>query len=296
MVTHATPGIAHLRLRLASGAIDVRTVAGQETTVEVEVGGSGEAARELRASVREELRTRSDGDHDLIVEVPKRRWGLGLGHDLDVRIRVTAPDGSHLDAETASAGVEVTGKLGELATRTASGDVTASGRVQSLNAKSASGDVRTEHVGGEAKVRTTSGSVALGSVEGPAAVATVSGDASIGTVAGPLEVTVVSGDLEVGEAGAGVNVRTVSGDVRIDAVISGEVTLGSVSGDLSVGVRRGRRVWLDLTSRSGSTDSDLDAPDDEPSGGAAAADVTLRANSVSGDIRIHRERDAALGA
>jgi DUF4097 and DUF4098 domain-containing protein YvlB len=81
-------------------------------------------------------------------------------------------------------------------------------------------------------------------------------------------------------------VNTVSGDIRVDAVKQGNVTLGAVSGDIVVGVRRGSRLWVDAQSISGETESELELA------GTPVSDegplVELRAKTVSGDIRVVR--------
>ena len=59
----------------------------------------------------------------------------------------------------------------------------------------------------------------------------------------------------------------------------------SVSGDVEIAVARGTRVYLDISSTSGDTVSELDMSDPvdrwEP-------DLDLQVNTVSGDIRIVR--------
>ncbi|HVD29521.1 MAG TPA: hypothetical protein VNC79_13625, partial [Mycobacteriales bacterium] len=75
------------------------------------------------------------------------------------------------------------------------------------------------------------------------------------------------------------------GDVTVGAVTGGTVQVTTVSGDASVGVTPGLRVWLDLSSVSGRIVSQLD--DGGPAGDGPAA-LTLAMRSVSGDLRIHR--------
>ena len=67
-------------------------------------------------------------------------------------------------------------------------------------------------------------------------------------------------------------------------VEQGVVRLDSVSGDVSLGVRRGVAVWLDLDSASGHVRSDLGAAPDVPSDGRPV--LELRGRTVSGDLRV----------
>ena len=114
-----------------------------------------------------------------------------------------------------------------------------------------------------------------------------SGDVEIARVAGNTKIRTASGDVAVGEAGASIGIQTASGDQRIGSVTAGEVTMRSASGDLRVGIRRGSGVWVDASSMSGDTTSDLDI-------GRAGAEqrdgplVELRAQSMSGDIHVAR--------
>jgi hypothetical protein len=69
------------------------------------------------------------------------------------------------------------------------------------------------------------------------------------------------------------------------------VQVKTVSGDASVGVTPGLRVWLDLSSVSGRMGSELD--DDPADDGPPQLTLTMR--SVSGDLRIHRTAGAPVG-
>lgn len=265
--TFTTSEPPDIEARLHGGTLRVETGAAGLTTVEVRP--LNDAAAELLGEVRiEERAARS-----VVVEVPDRR-GSGFlfrsGPEFDVR--VTCPHGATLDARTASADVYARGRYASVRARTASGDVEVDEVERTLEVHSASGDV---------EVR------AAGSAE----LATTSGDVRVDEVHGALRAQLVSGDLTVGDARAAVEANTVSGDQRIDAVQRGLVALRSVSGDVSVAVRRGARVWLDVRSMSGDTDSELDMTGDEVTSGEAQ--VELRITTVSGDVSIRR---AALPA
>jgi DUF4097 and DUF4098 domain-containing protein YvlB len=112
-----------------------------------------------------------------------------------------------------------------------------------------------------------------------------SGDLTAQTVNGEVTAHAASGDVEIEQAGAGVNATTASGDIRIGAASRGAIRANTVSGDVSVGVIAGTGVWLDLTTMSGSTRSDLAMEDTTP---AATQDLSLQVRTVSGDIDVHR--------
>ena len=125
----------------------------------------------------------------------------------------------------------------------------------------------------------------VGAVGGALRVKTGSGDVSADTVSGPVSVKVASGDVRIAALSGAIEVSSASGDIGLGAVHSGEVKINSASGDVSVGVPTGTSVWLDLSTVSGSTNSDLAMTGAAPEGGAA---LTLRVHTVSGDISVRR--------
>ena len=104
----------------------------------------------------------------------------------------------------------------------------------------------------------------------------------------------VSGDITIGEAYDNVNANTVSGDQELGAVMTGIVAAHSVSGDVTIAVRRGSRAFLDCKTVSGDTSSELELTADAPAGDGPL--VEIRAKTVSGDIRITRAAAPATSA
>jgi DUF4097 and DUF4098 domain-containing protein YvlB len=263
-----TPGALTLDLRVPSGEISLESVDGEETTVELDATSWSEEVRDLVDGARIELRQRGGG-HEVIVDVPRKRRGLGLIFDrADFRLRVTAPHGADVQVATASADVDGRGRFGALKAELASGDLRFADLAGPADVKSASGDVSLELIGGEARIATASGDVRIGHVEGQATIRSA------------------SGDVMVDEAESSVTVQTASGDQRLGSVASGRVMMQSASGDQTVGIRRGSRVHIDARTMSGDTSSELDIED-----APAISDgpqVELRATAMSGDIRILR--------
>jgi hypothetical protein len=166
----------------------------------------------------------------------------------------------------------------------ASGPSTLRGRLGAVTSTSSSGDLDVEHCTA-LQARSASGDVRAGRVDGASDVGNASGDVRITDAGGPVQVRTASGDLLVGTAATDVTARTASGDVRIDTAASGTLRLKTVSGDATVGVAPGLRIWLDLQTVSGRLRSDL--PEDAPeAGGAAQLSISLQ--SVSGDLRLRR--------
>ena len=165
------------------------------------------------------------------------------------RVTVRTPHGARVDVEAAAA------------------DLTARGRYAEVGANSASGRMRVD------------------AVDGAVVVAGASGDIEIASAGGDVDVRTVSGDVAIGSVGGGLRLETVSGDARADSIAGPAISANSVSGDLRLGVREGSSVFLDVSSLSGHTVSELEAADGPAADGET---VEVRARSVSGDIRIVR--------
>ena len=268
---HAVTGELLLRLHLPAGRIEITTWDEPAAEVEVQPLDDTPAAAELAASVTQRLRERPGG-HELLVETPGRRGLLGFRREPELRFTISVPHGSHVDAETASADIDVRGQIGDADLRTASGDVAL------------------EEATGDVAIKAVSGDVRLGSAAGKARVNTVSGDVELESVGGDAIINLVSGDVRVHEAASSIEVKSVSGDVDLESVRRGEVRLQSVSGDLKIAVVRGARLWMDVSSLSGDTTSDLDVSD---AGSAGDVELRVRANSTSGDIRLVRSQRAS---
>jgi len=262
--TFDVTGPLRLEIELAAGDIEIDPTL--EGKAEVELIAHDEESQRLVDAARVELQ----GDR-LVVDVPQKRGGFSLAivfgrGGIDCRVR--CPEGTDVTAKTKSADVRATGTVGALTVTTASGDTSA------------------DRVRGAANVKSASGDVAIAVAESSLDVRSASGDIAVEAVRGKVSVNTASGDVTIGEADADVDVNTVSGDQQHRAVRQGRVTAQAVSGDVAIGVRRGSKAYLDCSTISGDTASELDSLDAAP-----AADellVEIKAKTVSGDIRITR--------
>jgi DUF4097 and DUF4098 domain-containing protein YvlB len=262
-----TPGDVSLQVRLPSGRVVVTTADDPRTTVEIVSRRGQDAVDEIDVTMDERR-----GEHVIRIEQKDRfRWGpIQITWGGDFECRITCPHGSNLDLSGGSTAVKVDGELGEASVRTASGDVHLDTVRAELQVKTASGDVWVEGAEADASVATVSGDVELGRVSGSLTGRTISGSFRLGAVAMALEVSTTSGDIEVGSVG--------SGDVRVQ----------SVSGDVRIGIGRGKRVWVDATSVSGRLESELGLEDQQSDGDDEGEVVPLQVKTVSGDVSIVR--------
>jgi len=266
--TFDVPGPVELDIRLASGDITIDpTLDGR---VEVELTAYDEESQALLDETRIELHDRG-GRPELLVDVPKRRGGFSLGMLFSrqgIACEVRCPAGSDVQVRSKSADLEAHGTIG------------------SLNVSTASGDVQADHVAGNVSVKSASSDISLGEIEGTTSIQTASGDITIEIAHGNANVNTASGDVTIHQAYDNVTANTVSGDQEHGAVMRGKVAAQSVSGDVTVAVRQGSRAYLDCSTVSGDTASELAVESTEPDGDGPL--VEIRARTVSGDIRITR--------
>ncbi|ADB35828.1 hypothetical protein Kfla_6837 [Kribbella flavida DSM 17836] len=146
---------------------------------------------------------------------------------------------------------------------------------------SGSGDISVAGVAG-VDLRARSGEVELQDVSGDVKVDLTSGDVTVDRLTGKLEVQATSGDVEATAVKGGpVKVRSTSGDLRIDLAEATDVTAEGTSGDVEVIAPEGSYA-VDTDTRSGEVDNGL--------GDAAAAEHTVRATTVSGDVELTAHR------
>jgi DUF4097 and DUF4098 domain-containing protein YvlB len=275
--TYYTPGHVRLNLEIPAGTIEITTADTEDTHVELEALSRNEQVSELVENTRIDLVKRGDTDEVLVEMRMRQSFWISFGRGPDIRLRVTCPRGADLDITTKSADVEAQGEYGSVEVNTASGDISVDEPKGDARIKTASGDVHVERAGSSLEVQSASG------------------DLQAGAVVGDLRVQLVSGDVKVGEAGGAIRANTVSGDQRFEAVERGRVELRAISGDVSVGIRPGSRLYVDANTVSGSTSSELelsDSPAEQPSEDAPL--VELYVKTVSGDVRIERA-PAAMG-
>jgi DUF4097 and DUF4098 domain-containing protein YvlB len=255
-------------VRIGAGSVEIVAEERATATVEISPYDQSDISREAAEHARVEMR-----QDRLVVEVPDASVGFLFRRGPRVRMEIRVPLDCSLDVRMASA------------------DLSGHGRYADVTLKSASGDAYLEHVTGRLIANTASGDVRLVRGDGPVQFNGASGDLSAQTIGGELVAHSASGDLEVEDVHDSANVTTASGDVRFGVVRGGKLMLRSASGDVSIGIPAGTGVWMDITTMSGTTRSDLSAPD--PTRHTTRADLTLQIRTMSGDIDLRRVEAAA---
>jgi len=249
-------------VRISSGSL--RFVAEQRDSVVVDVrpGNSSDAARQAAAETIVEMT--GDG---LIIETPQAR-GFIVRRSPSVDITVRLPTDSRIMARSASA------------------DVTVDGRLASADINTASGDLRIDHVTGDLRRHSASGDTHFRRVDGTMNADGASGDVRGGIVGGDFTSKSASGDVIIEAVGGSVRATSASGDFQLGNVARGQTNIHSASGDVTIGVAEGTAVWMDVSTISGDTRSELNVSDSSPSGSSATLELSIR--TVSGDVVIRR--------
>lgn len=243
-------GTATVSVSVKSGSVDVRT--GSPGRVRVVLDGEDTDGWDVSQL------------GDAISVEPQRRSSWRIR---SVRVLVEVPDSTHLAVTSASADVQVAGRLGHVRVKTASGTVR-TGDAALLDVQTASGDAR------------------AGSVDASAEFASASGDVFVERVGGRLSVSTASGDVIVANAQDDVEIGSASGDIRVERYEGDDIAVKTISGDVAVGLPSGIRVEPDIRTLSGRTT--LPEPAAPSAGDEPRRVVRVGLRTVSGDIAIRR--------
>jgi hypothetical protein len=252
----------HATVRTAAGNVRIAAEDRASVAVQVEPGTSGEAARTAADNTVVEM----NGDQ-LLIETPQAR-GFIIRRTPPINIWVRVPRGSSLTLRSASA------------------DQFCDGEYAGADVNSASGDLHIEYVTGDMTRHAASGDMQFGRIDGSLSVNAASGDVHGDTVGGDLNVKSASGDVTLGAVGGSVRVTTASGDIKLGNLATGTTRIHAASGDVQLGVNEGTALFMDLSSASGDTRSDLPVGD-APSA-STGPELSLHVRTASGDIKVYR--------
>jgi len=224
----------------ADAAVDVSNVQGRVDVTawdrnEVELLAVLESDKDTLEFVASEREVRIE------VRRPERHkhWD---GEDDDANLTLRVPKGVRLAVSTVSADIGVSGVRGEQRLNTVSGDLRTQAFDESVSTRSVSGDITLSGQGGKGAVSTDN----------------VSGSSVVTGIRGAYDGGAVSGDIDVSIAAAErLNAKTVSGDVRANAELTSaaRVSLGSVSGEISLAIKPPVNAEFEADSFSGDIES-----------------------------------------
>jgi DUF4097 and DUF4098 domain-containing protein YvlB len=269
-------GVGHLRILADDRGDTVVEVRPSDPTKKSDVTAAGHTRVEY-ASGR------------LLIKAPKgwKQYTFRGGESVDVEIAL--PAGSQVRADAGVAALSCRGRLGECHFKTGVGEIRVDEAGGPVELKAGAGDITLGQASGPIDVTTGMGAVRIDSIDGTAVVKNSNGDTWIGKVTGDLRVNGANGSITVDQAQASVAAKTANGDVRLGEVGRGAILAETGRGRIDLGIRDGVAAWLDLDTRFGRVQSDLDATD-PPNGGEDAVEV--RARTSFGDINVRHASTA----
>ena len=226
----------------------------------------------VRQGARPEVQIRASLERGRILsELSSSRVSLAVrssrGRAGEGRYELQVPIGTRVVARGTSADILVNGVQAAVEARSTSGDIVVDGATDRITIESVSGDVTGRGLAGTVLANAVSGDVELDQVTGEISSSTVSGDITLSRV--------VSND---------VRVETVSGEVQYDGSIekTGRYEFHTHSGNVVFGIPDGTGASLSLETFNGEIESDFP--------------MTIQPTSLTRDRRRNARRlDTTLG-
>jgi Putative adhesin len=288
MTTFDTPEPISVTVELGVG--DIRMAASDRTDTVVDVSPS-DPDKKGDVSAAEQTRVEF-ANGKLLVKAPRgwRQWTPWGGVE-SVDVQIELPSGSRVWGRGGVAALRCTGRIGSCRYRTGVGDIRLDQAGQ-VELKTGAGEITVDRIDGTAEVTTGSGAIGIARVDGRAVVRNGNGDTWIGEVGGDGRVNAGNGTISIDLAHATVAAKTANGDIRLGEVERGAVVAYSAFGTVEVGVRDGVAAWLDLDTKFGRVQNDLESAE-RPGPGEEATEVHARTSH--GDITIHRSVASGTG-
>lgn len=313
---HYKVGAERLGTRVRNLSGMVRILTHDEPVVRIRVEALSYAAEQLVAATRIEEAS-SGGCREFVIEVPSIKSVAPLffaDRHNGVQVSIDCPHEIAVQVVSASADIEIEGRVGETRLETASGGVRVEVAAEELRAATASGEITVKRAEQHASLRSASGDITLHEACGAAEIRTASGRTTLGVAHKPFKISSASGRTKVGSAVAGGSSESASGAISIAAAHHGSCEIRTASGRVSVGVCRGSEVHLEASTLSGKITSEIDL-DPTPKGATPAkgspdrdgsesteespqedgAELDLRVTTLSGRIEILRARPLSCG-
>jgi hypothetical protein len=280
MPTFNTPDPISVRLDL--GVADVRIAAAERTDTVVEVRPSDPASKDDVTAAEQTLVEYTDGR--LLIKAPKGwRHYTPWGGRESIDVAVELPAGSRVDGEVGVAALRSTGRLDDLRYKTGAGEIHVD-HAGPVRLRTGAGDITVDRAAG-ADISTGSGALQIGRVDGPLVVKNSNGDTWIGEVTGDVRARAANGRITVDLSRASVVTKTANGDIVLGSVSRGDVVAESGFGKVDIGVADGVAAWLELDTRFGNVQNELEAADRPGSGEDS---VAIHARTRFGDVTVHR--------
>jgi hypothetical protein len=208
-----TPSIV---ARIPSGTMQIHGEERSDVAVTVTIQPADAIGRDLEIILQEQGETihaevRGPGRGDSLFG-----WLRGGLNGVRIAMEIHTPVRSNIEAEAASADIDVGGLEGVIRVRTASGDIRADRLSPTVTIQTASGDITTHTLNGSVRVQSASGEIGITRAEGEIGVQSASGDVSLDQISGTLDVSTASGDCQVRSSALNsCRAKTASGDLSL---------------------------------------------------------------------------------
>jgi hypothetical protein len=280
--------------RIPSGTMQIHGEERSDVAVTVTVHPADAIGRDLEIILEEQGETihaevRGPGRGDSLFG-----WLRGGLNGVRIAMEIRTPVRSNIEAEAASADIDLGGLEGTIRARTASGDIRADRLARAVTIQTASGDVTTHTLRGTVRIQSASGDVGIKRADGEVGVQSASGDVSLDQISGTLDVSTASGDCQVRSSALNsCRAKTASGDLSVTTPLApnGEYEFSTVSGDLLLHVPQETRMTISMKTVSGDLSCAL--PSTTTEGGKRnrtlavnGGGVPVHVKSVSGDCAI----------
>ena len=148
-----------------------------------------------------------------------------------------------------------------------------------LDCSCLSADIEVQNIEGNINISNISGDINLSDIAGMVKTSTKSGDFTLKRLKGEVEAYTLSGDIDANELEGKIKLKTISGDIDIDKFSSCQISVDTISGDIS-----GKEILIkEKSGNFNSISGDIELDFDKESGG----NLILR--TLSGDISIDGE-------
>ncbi|MGI8855330.1 MAG: DUF4097 family beta strand repeat-containing protein [Thermomicrobiales bacterium] len=280
--------------RIPSGTMQIHGEERNDVAVTITVQPANAIGRDLEIILEEQAETihaevRGQGRGDSLFGL--LRSGV---NGVRIAMEIHTPLRSNVEAEAASADIDMERLEGTIRVRTASGDIRADRLSQSVTIQTASGDVTTHTLTGHVHIQSASGDIGIKRAEGEVGIQSASGDVSLDQISGTLDVSTASGDCQVRSSALNsCRAKTASGDLNVITPLApeGDYEFSTVSGDLLLQVPQETRMTVSMQTLSGDLSCAL--PSTTTEGGKRrrtlavnGGGVPVRVKSVSGDCAI----------
>ncbi len=301
--TFSVEGRSILRVKNPDGEVRVISRPGNEITIHAtkEVRHAKDEQQAINEAEKVKIvMTQSAGHVEVRAEYPRIHFGVHIGGPrLSIKMEISVPPETDLDAEVADGNLDVRDLNGALNLDTGDGEVAAQNCTGELAISSGDGEVRVKNFQGTLQVDNGDGEVYIQESSGPLRVHAGDGDVQVQKCTGETELSVADGEIKsdncsghmVLHSGDGVvnvdhftgnlEARTADGKLALNGIFKSLIARAS-DGRVEVRAQAGSEAQQDWMLESGDGDIILHLP----ATFSAKAELSTSDGSITTEIPI----------